>query len=238
LRIDGWCLNPGKVAYNFELRQGRRIVATGPVLERPDIGEAFPGISHAWLSGFAVDASFPLAQDEPLRFDLIALQEIAPVGVIPILYVDGLDLGASTAVYELLRPIARRRSIDSLRAVVEWPGGGSPLKPAIERLLPGAAVGAGEGDGHADLVVAHGALWGLDADGRLELLERLRPLLDSAGLLAVTVEGELARPFATDPGDVPAREEIVRAFGALFDVVDYVEGGVGSRYDLVVLKSR
>jgi SAM-dependent methyltransferase len=262
LQMGGWCLNPARAAFNFEVRAGRRIVATGPIADRPDVEAAFGHIGHAVLSGFEVDVDCPLPADEPVRFDLIALQEIVPVGVISLLHVPGVPAAEATAVLELLRPVARRRSLASLATVVECPGAWPSLAGALGKLLPGAEVASvdagratGEGPASADLVIADGLLPAVSRNDEIELLEHLRDLVRDDGLVAVTVEGELVRPFVTDPaaltaldadgiaegapeGTVQTRAYTERAFSELFDVVDYVEGGVRNLHDLVILRKR
>jgi hypothetical protein len=53
--------------------------------------------------------------------------------------------------------------------------------------------------------------------------------------VAATVKGELVRGVGGDDA-AQARDDTVEAFGSVFEVLDYVVGGVGSLYDLLILR--
>jgi SAM-dependent methyltransferase len=262
LQVGGWWLRPGLPAFNLEVRAGRQIVATGPVTDRPDVEASFPHVSHAVLSGFDVDVECELDADEPVRFDLIALQEIVPVGVIPLLHVPGAPVGEATTVYQLLQPVVRGRSLESLGSIVAVGADGPPLGEALEHLLPAATVTTADAGrlaelppDSADLVIADGLLPGLVPEEQLQLLERVRAVVKEDGLVAVTVLGELVRPFVTAAetlaaldsdgiaeqgpgGTVQTRKYTERGFSEGFEIVAYVEGGVRNLCDLALLRKR
>jgi hypothetical protein len=265
LRLAGWCVDPERPV-NHELRAGRMILATGAAIDRPDIGEAFPHIPHAPKSGFDIDVEIDgdraFQPDAPVRFDLVVMYEIFPVGVMQALHVPGTDsIEGPTLVYQLLRPLVRRRAPEALGSILQC-GPDVMLGPALRRLLPGSAVttiDAGEiataARDSADLVIAHGVLPAQRRDEQLAFLEAVRPAVRNEGFLAVTVQGELVRPFLSsadtlaeleaegisdgDPGGqgtIQTREYGSEAYAGLFEVIDYVRGGVGNLYDLLILR--
>ena len=267
LRAGGWALDP-ELSINYELRTGRLILATGAPGDRPDVAERFPQIAHARASGFDIEIEFPPPADEPIRFDLVVMHEIFPVGVIRLLHVPGDTTAAPTLVYELLRPLARRTALGSLGSVLAIEGlpPGEPLGPALDRLLPAAAVttiaadgaAAKLGDaGSADVVIAHAVLPSLARDEQRTFVEAMWHAVSDDGFVAATVQGELVRPLLTSAetasdldsagisdrdaaghGVVQTRDYTVDACSTLFEVVDYVVGGVGNLFDLVILRKR
>jgi SAM-dependent methyltransferase len=243
LKASGWFLDPDHLV-NYELRTGRLILATGAPVDRPDIAEAFPSIAHASASGFDLDIECELAGDVPIRFDLVVMHEIFPVGAIPLLHVPGAEsFEGPTLVYQLLRPLVRRRALGSMGAILECRGAGTPLAPALDRLLPGATVttidaheAGGAAPDSADLVIADAVLPSMGRDEQLAFLEAARAAVRPGGFAAVTVLGELARPFAAPEQEVQAKNETLDAYSGLFEVVDYVKGGAGNLHDLVILR--
>jgi hypothetical protein len=266
LRARGWFLDPHRLL-NYELRHGRAVLVRDVPTSRPDLAEAFPHVAHAGSSGFALDVECTLSADQPVRFDLIVMHEIFPVGVMPLLHTPtgngAVDHRAAVTVYQLLRPLVRRRALESLASIVDCSGEGEPLGPALASLLGGSTVttlAASDVIGEAerepvDLVVAHAVLPALGRDEQLSLLERLAPILKAGGVVAATVEGELVRALLP-PGEVTTaldsdgisererestvqtRDYTVDAFAGAFEVTDYVDGGVGNLYDLVILSKR
>lgn len=248
LRAAGWFLDPESIV-NFELRTGRRkILARGIPTHRPDIAAAFPHIPHAGLSGFEIDVECALSEDTPHRFDLVVMHEIFPVGVLPILHMPGGgSFQEATLVYQLLRPLVRRRALEAFGTILECRGEGDPLGPALQQLLPAATVtaldpqdvGTAPPDS-ADLVIAHAVLPSRDADQQLAFLEAVRPAVREGGFVAATVRGELLRPLTApeEPGaGIQTREYTIHAYSGLFEVLDYVRGGAANLYDLVILRT-
>jgi hypothetical protein len=266
LRARGWFVDPHRLL-NYELRHGRKALARDVPTSRPDLAEAFPHVAHAEASGFAFDVECALPVDQPVRFDLVVMYEIFPVGRIPLLHVpaaDGaVDHRAAATVYQLLRPLVRRRALESFASIVDCSGKGEVLGPALASLLGGATVStlathdvmAGVDGESVDLVVAHAVLPALGRGEQLRFLERLAPMVKAGGVVAATVEGELVRALLP-PGDVATaldsdgitereggrtvqtRDYTVSAFADAFEVTDYVDGGVGNLYDLVILCKR
>jgi hypothetical protein len=266
LQVSGWFLDPDPTL-NYELRSGRLILATGAPTERPDVAQALSQDRHARAWGFEIDieieAEWGLSPEAHIRFDLVVMREIFPVGLIPILHVPGGSVAEPTLVYQLVRPLVRRRALDALGAVLACRADGVQLGPALERLLPTATVktidasdAGGAPPDSADLVIAHGALPGLDRDAQLAFLEELRRVARQGGYVVATLQGELIRPFLTSedvrgdldsagisygeaPGGatVQTMDYVLDAFGRHFEVVEYVKGGAGNLYDLVLLRN-
>jgi hypothetical protein len=97
--------------------------------------------------------------------------------------------------------------------------------------------------GAADLVIAHGVLPVLERDAQLALLDAARDAAGEEGLVAATVQGELVQRYigSAEPaaGATLQTEQYARdAYSSAFVVVDFVVGGVGNLYDLVVLRRR
>jgi hypothetical protein len=233
--LEGWAVDPEHLV-NFELRTGRTwILARSAPTDRPDVAEAFPHIPHAAASGFSFDLECTLPADAPVRFDLVVMHEIFPVGLLRALHVPGVESDVATAVYELMHPLARRHALDSFKAVLECRGEGPEIAPALERLLPGAAVSVSEAaaiaaaaPGAADLVLAHRVLPSLPADEQGAILAAVRDALREGGYAAVTALGELA--------EAQTREQVLAACSEVLEPIDYVRGGVANLYDLVLLR--
>jgi hypothetical protein len=234
LQLSGWSLDPEHLV-TFELRGGRIwILARAAPADRPDVAEAFPHIPHARASGFSFDLECRLPADAPVRFDLVVMHEILPVGLLRALHVPGAGVAATT-IYELLRPLARRHALDSFGAVLLCQGDGPSLAPAVEHLLPGADAGVTAPDaigaaapGAADLVIAHDVLPSLPPAEQRAFLDAVREALRDGGYAAVTVLGELAAE--------QTRDQVLEACSGALEPADYVEGGVGNLYDLVLLR--
>jgi hypothetical protein len=243
LRAGGWFLDPGSLV-NYELRTGRQILATGIPGERPDIGAAFPHVPHAGLSGFEIDIDCDLDADAPIRFDLVVMHEIFPVGVMPILHMPRAgSFQEATLVYQLLRPLVRRRPLEAFGTILECRGEGDPLGPALEQLLPAARVTTLDpqevrtaSPDSADLVIAHAVLPSLAPDQQLAFLEAVRAAVREGGFVAATVSGELMAPEESGAGTDHTTEHALDAYFSLFEVLDHVRGGAANLYDLVILR--
>jgi hypothetical protein len=81
--VSGWWLHPELPIYNYELRLRGHTLATGTPLSRPDIKAARPDIPHAEYSGFAIDCPCNSAHDSA-DLVLVGMQDIIPVGVVPL----------------------------------------------------------------------------------------------------------------------------------------------------------
>jgi hypothetical protein len=177
------------------------------------------------------------------------MHEIFPVGVLPILHVPGAaSFHDATLVYQLLRPLVRRRALEAFGTILECRGAGEPLGPALEQLLPAATVSALPAEAlgtaspdSADLVVAHAVLSTLDRDRQLAFLEAVHPALREGGFVAATVRGDLLQTVeAPEAGGASThtKEYAIDAYSGLFEVADYVRGGAANLYDLVILRKR
>jgi hypothetical protein len=191
------------------------------------------------------------------------MDEIFPVGLIPLLHVPGPHPAtAPTLVYELLRPLVRRRALESFGSVLVVGRGEDSLGAALERLVPTATVTTVDAaavydpaPGSADLVIAHDVLPSMQRDQQIELLGAVRTALHEGGYVLATVLGELVRPFVSAPqtlagletdgisdrdpageGTVQTRDYTLEAYSGVFEVLDYLKGGVASLNDLVVLR--
>ncbi|PWU22094.1 MAG: hypothetical protein C5B48_10660 [Candidatus Rokuibacteriota bacterium] len=243
LELRGWAFDPDAMV-NFELRAGRRILAKAAPAERPDVGDAFPDIPLARSSGFEFDVECTLPADVPVRFDLVVMDEIFPVGAVPLVHVPG-PLGGTvpTLVYELLRPLVRRRALESFASVLVVEQGEAPVAEALAHLVPKASVTRLDADAlaaapdSADLVIAHDVLPSMSRDRQLAFLESARAALREGGHAVATVLGELVAE--RDPArarTVQARDDTIEAFSRRLEVLDYVKGGVGGLHDLILLR--
>jgi hypothetical protein len=129
-----------------------------------------------------------------------------------------------TVAHDLLEPLGQYRVLDSFESALEL---GSGLKPFLPSLVPNARWSPDDGDGAFDLVIGHA----VDVDeGRVAELHRVtRP----GAYLALSVLGELACRFG-EPG--LGRDDLIGLCAPRFDVMTYVEGGVGGLHDLIVLR--
>jgi SAM-dependent methyltransferase len=266
LRARGWFVHP-HLLLNYELRLGPAVLGRGVPSQRADVAEAFPHVPHAGESGFALDVECGCPQDSAVSFDLVVMHEIFPVGLIPLVHVplagSALGHGAAAIVYQLFRPLVRRAAPESFGTIVECAGSGVSLAPALERLVPGASVttlgadetGSGAEGEPADLVIAHAVFPALDPGEQPGFLERLGRIVKPGGAVVASVQGELVRALlpegdlatalvqegiarGADGVTVQTKEHTLAAFAEAFEVTDYVEGGVGNLYDLVILRKR
>jgi hypothetical protein len=263
VRITGWAFHP-ELPVTFELRESGHVLARVGAIDRPDVAQVFPHLGLARASGFAIDLEWPRPADVPVRFDLIVMHEIDPVGVLRLLHMPGETTLAPTLAYELLRPVVRRRALAGLSSVLLVGTGAESLAPTLVRMLPTAtvsAVGPGElssaAPGSADLVIAHGVLPFLRRDEQLAFLDAARDAVSEEGFVAATVQGELIRPYLGSPdtaseldadgisdrgagegGTVQTEEYARNAYSSSFEIIDFAVGRVGNRYDLVLLRKR
>src|SRR6266516_3816482 len=156
-------------------------------------------------------------------------------------------LRAVKVLQGMLGRLARHRSLDSFESVLVDEAS-YPLKAFVTRLLPNAELV----DQSADLRLAFSVLTGLTADEQAEWLRRAHDLLKPGGFLAASFHGELMRPFlaGSEPGRLldatglgrdgqltyQTKSYTVKACSELFEVVDYVEGGIDDREDLILLR--
>jgi hypothetical protein len=105
--------------------------------------------------------------------------------------------------------------------------------------------------GSADLVIAHSVLPGRRRDEQLAFLEGARDAVGEEGLVAATAQGELVRPYlgsgeldadgiadgnAGEGGTLQTKQYALDTYSSALQIVDFVVGGVGNLYDLVLLQ--
>jgi hypothetical protein len=90
LIIRGWWLHVDEPIYNFEVRVDGATVARGVPTEGPELEELFGQNLHGKTSRFAVDCECSLPTDAPLHFDVIAMRDIFPVGLLSVYYLPGM----------------------------------------------------------------------------------------------------------------------------------------------------
>ncbi len=245
LELAGWAIDPAHVV-NYELRTGRLILATAAPVPSPEVGEMFPHIPHAAVSGFSFDLECELPADAAIRFDLVIQYEIFPVGLIRALHVPGAESNLdATIAYELLRPLVRRHALETFKSILECAPERTTLAPALRQLVPTATVGtvapgeiAAAAPGSGDLVIAHAVLSSMSPGEQRAFLEGVGNALSEGGYVAATVLGELARPFSTGDQEIQTTEGLLAACPDVLEISDYVKGGVANLYDLVVLRRR
>ena len=193
-----------------------------------------------------------------------------------------LAVRSATFLDEMLEPIRRWRSPRLFRNVLDWGCNVGLLEPFLPRFMVNSTVtgidwdpeavewcraalpgrfelvpGRPEGPlpvEEADLVLGYSVLPRLDREGQRAWLPALAGAMKSGGYAALSLRGELLRPFLTDPdvlgdlerdgiSDRPAAggttqtRAYTRSLCAdLFDVLAYVEGGVANEHDLIVLR--
>lgn len=199
------------------------------------------------------------------------------------------------ALHDMLEPVSRQRPLESFRSVLDWGCGCGVLETFMPRLLPAAEITGidsdeeaiewclrsglpgtyrsvpalpptGLGAGSYDLVLGYSRLPRVGRDDQTAWIAEISRLLASGGYAALTVYGELVRPFIADKrvleeldsegisegavesgrggavnGSRPTyqtRTYCMEEYARWLDVVDYVEGGVNSQQDLVVLRKK
>jgi SAM-dependent methyltransferase len=206
-----------------------------------------------------------------------------------------LALVSLNVLHDMLEPVSRHRALESFDSVLDWGCGCGVLEAFMPLLLPEAEITGIDSDEEAvewcrrsgppgtyltvptmpptglppesfDLVLGYSRLPRLGREGQSAWLAEISRLLASGGYAALTVYGELVRPFVTDRrvladleakgisegtsedgwGDAGAangsgptyqtRAYCVEQYARWLDVVAYVEGGVNSQQDLVVLR--
>jgi SAM-dependent methyltransferase len=173
LKVEGWCLDPKGDLDRFGISTQERLLPPlrEAAIERPDVGQAFPHLSHASRSGFSVHTgSWPPVKDRTVAEITIFGDWHAPVGKMKMHWVAGMlddvadppaDLAhrlygvtdgralavrAHTALEQMLEPVRRYRSLKSFRSVLDFGSGVGVLEPEIHRTLPAAHVTAAEFD--------------------------------------------------------------------------------------------
>jgi hypothetical protein len=265
LRLRGWCASAGGPLDAVEVRV-RRLGELGIArLERRPDG----------VVGFEFEGAVGRRDDQQLRVEVVGLRDWEPVGVLHAHYLPEMrdERGGPTSLHavrsatvldEMLEPIRRWRAPGRFRSVLDWGCGDGLLEQFMPRFLPNASVTGVDRDAkgidrplpveHVELVLGHAVLPRLDRAGQAAWLPVLAGAMQSGGYAALTLRGELLRPFVTDPGvladlerdGICERPEAAgtmqtRAFtenlcSGLFDVLAYVEGGVGGEHDLIVLR--
>ena len=179
------------------------------------------------------------------------------------LFESALDLGSGCGLLELfagrLLPNAHVTALEFDREAVDW----------CRTALPGDFLHAGPepptelADGSVDIVLGYSVLPRLTREGQRTWLAELDRVMTSGAYAALTVRGELERPFIGDAGVlqqldrdgisdrdareagllVPAaattfqtRDYTIEECGEWFDVLAYVEGGVNDQQDVIVLR--
>jgi SAM-dependent methyltransferase len=189
---------------------------------------------------------------------------------------------AATFLYEILEPIKRWRNPRLFRSVLDWGCGVGLMERFMPRFLPNGTVTGIDWDEEAiewcrsalpgkfvvvpgqppaelpvdpaDLVLGYSVLPRLDRHGQHAWLDVISRAMQSGGYAALTLRGELLRPFITDPdviadierdgisdrpaagGTAQTKAYTMALCGRWFDVLAYIEGGVGNEHDLIVVR--
>ena len=256
LEIRGWCVDPRLEIESFEVRHGDIVLAQVGVEGRADVAERFPEVPHAFRSGFAVEQACELPIEKATRFEVIPRSDWLPIGRITVPYLPSMfDAGLSPrealrvakVVDGMLAPLRRHRPLDSIDAVLVAETT-LPLGTYVSQLLPNAELV----DGEADLMLAYSLLPGLSEADQASWLRGAHGLLKPGGYLATSVRGELMREFlaGSEPGRMldangfahdgelmyQTKAYTVAECSRLFEVIEYVEGGVDDREDLILLR--
>jgi SAM-dependent methyltransferase len=80
LQIQGWVLHHEQPIQGVEVRLDAETVAITRVVDRPDVGQAFPDIPHARRSGFSVRCACRYPDAEPAVLQVLGLSDWLPVG--------------------------------------------------------------------------------------------------------------------------------------------------------------
>lgn len=193
-----------------------------------------------------------------------------------------LAVRSATFLEEMLAPIRRWRAPRLFRTVLDWGCNVGLLEWFLPRMMLNATVTGVDWDGEAinwcrsalpgrfevvsghpagplpvepvDLVLGYSVLPRLDRVAQQAWLPVLADAMRSGGYAALTLRGELLRPFVSDAdvlgdlerdgisdrpaagGTTQTRAYTKALFGERFDVLAYVEGGVASEQDLIVLR--
>jgi SAM-dependent methyltransferase len=223
VRISGWCRDPQTPHDAVELSTS----ADGPA------GAPFGTLTVTEPTadgGFAVECEAPLADGRVVRLDVSAFSENTPLGTMSAYWSPGLEreqvLGLTVA-HDLLEPLGRYRALDSFESALDLGSETGLLEPFLPSLVPNARWSSAAGDGGFDLVIGHA----VDADEAR--VAELHGITRPGAYLALSVLGELARRFG-EPG--LRRDDLIGLCASRFDVMTYVEGGVGGLHDLIVLR--
>ena len=230
MRLSGWCQDPVTSPDAVELSTP----ANGPA----DAPFGTLAVAEASRNEFEFDCEAPLVESPLVRLDVSAFTGPDLLGTMsaywsPDSAAEG-ELLALTVAHGLLEPLGRYRAVDSFESALDWDRGTGLLQRLVPSLLPGARVrSAGDelpirfDDGEFDVVIAH------DAVVREASITELHRVTRPGAYLALSVLGELARRFG-EPGI--SRADLIGHCAALFDVINYVEGGVAGLHDLIVLR--
>jgi hypothetical protein len=221
LRISGWCRHPVTPHDAVELSTPADGTAGAPF---GTLAVAEPSAD----GGFEIECEAPLADSSLARLDVSAFSENTPLGSMSAYWSPGLtrdQLLSLTVAHDLLEPVGRYRALDAFESALDLDSD-SNLEPFRPSLVPNARWSSWNDDVF-DLVIGHA----VDVDeGRVAELHRVsRP----GAYLALSVLGELARRFG-EPG--LGRDDLIGLCAQRFDVMTYVEGGVGGLHDLIVLR--
>jgi hypothetical protein len=276
LRLRGWCASAGGPLDAVEVRvRSLGELGIARLARRPDVERTLPHLPRSGVVGFEFEGTVGRRDDRQLRIAVVGLRDWEPVGVLNARYLPEMRAAedertsmhavrGATVLDEMLEPIRSWRAPGRFRSVLDWGRGDGLLEQFMSRFVPNASVTAVDWGAEAidrplpvedvDLVLGHAVLPRLDRAGQAAWLPVLARAMRSGGYAALTLRGELLRPFVTDPGvladlerdgicDRPAAGGTMqtRAFteklcSDLFDVLAYVEGGVGGEHDLIVLR--
>ena len=177
-----------------------------------------------------------------------------------------LALSSLGVVSAMMEAAGRYRRLESFESLLDWGCGIGLLERYLPEILPGARLTAADWDREAlewaqqaglpgafeavpevpptglataghDLVIGHGTLSRTAADSRSEWMAELHRIAAPGGWVVLSLLGDLAMRFTPDAS--PAHMTKAQALdlcSAHFDVVSYVEGGIGGLHDLIVLR--
>lgn len=186
------------------------------------------------------------------------------------------------SLYEMLIPLQKHRSLNEFEAVLDWGVGCGFLQFFLAYFLPSARVTGIDVDREAvewcrqsglhgefrvvgplpptnlqsdvfDLVLGYSILTRLTREAQLDWLAELHRVVKPGGYLAVTVNGELVRPFLTSieilnelgskgisdcipHSTYQTKAYALQVYSKWFEVVTYIEGGVNDQQDLIIMR--
>ena len=193
-----------------------------------------------------------------------------------------MAMRSATFMHQMLEPIKRWRTPRLFKQVLDWGCGTGMLERFMPRFLPNATVTGIDWDEEAiewcrsalpgkfnlvpgqppseldvdpaDLVLGCSVLPRLDRNGQRAWLDVISRAMKSGGYAALTLRGELLRPFLTEPdviadlerdgisdrpaagGTAQTKAYTMALCEPWFDVLAYIEGGVGNEHDLIVVR--
>jgi GT2 family glycosyltransferase len=169
-----------------------------------------------------------------------------------------LALTSLKTLHDMLEPVSRHRALETFKSVLDWGCGCGALETFMPRLLPAAEITGIDTDGEAiewcrrsgppgtylsvptlpptdlpagsfDLVLGYSSLTRLGREGQSAWIAEISRLLASGGYAAVTVYGELVRPFITDQSVLDELDAEGISEGAGDDAGGNAEAANGSR---------